>query len=159
MPARRPRGSPTAPSRPAIQVPRLTWLQRRNVEFVVLISQLLQSTFVSLLVLAFLVAFGLVVVPATVQATWMGAPVTAIAQFDLLGEPRILSAELLGVSALLSGIVGLYFTGLSLTDPTFKAEHFTLVVGELRMLLSARALYLAALSRAPKDDRPVAVAA
>ena len=141
------------------QVQRLTWLQRRNVEFVVLISQLLQSTFVSLLVLAFLVAFGLVVVPATVQATWMGAPVTAIAQFDLLGEPRILSAELLGVSALLSGIVGLYFTGLSLTDPTFKAEHFTLVVGELRMLLSARALYLAALSRAPKDDRPVAVAA
>ena len=129
------------------QVPRLTWLQRRNVEFVVLISQLLQSTFVSLLVLAFLVAFGLIVVPASVQATWMGAPVTAMLQFELLGEPRILSAELLGVSALLSGIVGLYFTGLSLTDATFKAEHFTLVVGELRMLLSARALYLTALRR------------
>jgi hypothetical protein len=129
------------------QVPRLSWLQRRNVEFVVLISQLLQSTFVSLLVLAFLVAFGLIVVPASVQATWMGAPITALIQFELLGEPRVVSAELLGVSALLSGIVGLYFTGLSLTDATFKAEHFTLVVGELRMLLSARALYLAALRR------------
>lgn len=129
------------------QVPRLSWLQRRNVEFVVLISQLLQSTFVSLLVLAFLVAFGLIVVPATVQATWMGGPVTALVQFELLGEPRILSAELLGVSALLSGIVALYFTGLALTDPTFRTEHFTLVVGELRMLLSARALYLAALRR------------
>jgi hypothetical protein len=129
------------------QVPRLSWLQRRNVEFVVLISQLLQSTFVSLLVLAFLVAFGLIVVPASVQAAWMGAPVTALINFELLGEPRILSAELLGVSALLSGIVGLYFTGLSLTDATFKAEHFTLVVAELRMLLSARALYLAALRR------------
>jgi hypothetical protein len=127
------------------QVPRLSWLQRRNVEFVVLISQLLQSIFVSFLVLAFLVAFGLIVVPATVQATWMGAPVTALIQFELLGEPRILSAELLGVSALLSGIVGLYFTGLALTDATFKTEHFNLVVGELRMLLSARALYLAAL--------------
>ena len=127
------------------QVPRLTWLQRRNVEFVVLISQLLQSLFVSLLVLAFLVAFGLIVVPASVQAAWMGAPVTALVQFELLGEPRVLSAELLGVSALLSGIVGLYFTGLALTDPTFKSEHFTLVVGELRMLLSARALYLVAL--------------
>ena len=110
-----------------------------------LISQLLQSLFVSLLVLAFLVAFGLIVVPASVQAAWMGAPVTALVQFELLGEPRVLSAELLGVSALLSGIVGLYFTGLALTDPTFKSEHFTLVVGELRMLLSARALYLVAL--------------
>jgi hypothetical protein len=127
------------------QVPRLSWLQRRNVEFVVLISQLLQSTFVSLLVLAFLVVFGLIVVPASVQAAWMGAPVTALVQLELLGEPRVLSAELLGVSALLSGIVGLYFTGLALTDPTFKTEHFTLVVGELRMLLSARALYVAAL--------------
>jgi hypothetical protein len=100
-----------------------------------------------LLVLAFLVAFGLIVVPASVQETWIGAPVTALVEFSLLGEPRTLSAELLGVSALLSGIVGLYFTGLSLTDPTFKSEHFTLVVGELRMLLSARALYVAALRR------------
>ena len=141
------------------QVPRLTWLQRRNVEFVVLISQLLQSTFVSLLVLAFLVAFGLIVVPASVQATWMGAPVTALIEFELLGEPRILSAELLGVSALLSGIVGLYFTGLSLTDATFKTEHFTLVVGELRMLLSARALYLAAVQRSPGPASQPAVAA
>jgi hypothetical protein len=129
------------------QVPQLSWLQRRNVEFVVLISQLLHSMFVSLLVFAFLVVFGLIVVPASVQATWIGGPVTALVEFSFLGEPRILSAELLGVGALLSGIVGLYFTGLSLTDPTFKAEHFTLVVGELRMLLSARALYLAALRR------------
>lgn len=112
-----------------------------------LISQLLQSTFVGLLVLAFLVTFGLIVVPAAVQATWIGGPVTVLLEFHLLGEPRILSAELLGVSALLSGIVGLYFTGLSLTDATFKTEHFTLVVGEFRTLMAARALYLAALAR------------
>lgn len=129
------------------EVPRLTWLQRRNVEFVVLISQLLQSTFVSLLVLAFLVVFGLIVVPASVQAAWIGAPVTPLLELHLLEESRVLSAELLSVSALLSGIVGLYFTGLSLTDATFKTEHFTLVVGELRMLLSARALYLSAFRR------------
>ena len=79
--------------------------------------------------------------------TWIGAPVTAVLEFQLLDEPRIVSAELLSVSALLSGIVGLYFTGLSLTDATFKAEHFMLVVGELRMLMAARALYLAAFRR------------
>lgn len=135
------------PVPPGFEVPRLSWLQRRNVESVVLISQLLQSTFVSLLVFGFLVAFGLIVAPASVQATWIGAPVTAVLEFQLLDEPRIVSAELLSVSALLSGIVGLYFTGLSLTDATFKAEHFMLVVGELRMLMAARALYLAAFRR------------
>jgi hypothetical protein len=139
------------PIQAAFEVAPLSWLQRRNVEFVVLISQLLQSTFVSLIVVAFLVAFGLIVVPAEVQAAWVGAPVTSLLQFQLLGELRILSAELLSVSALLSGIVGLYFTGLSLTDATFRTEHFTLVVGELRTLLSARALYLAALRR-PRAD-------
>ncbi|HUG30069.1 MAG TPA: hypothetical protein VMQ65_06130 [Candidatus Limnocylindria bacterium] len=132
-------------------LPRLTWLQRRNVEFVVLINQLLQSTFVSLLVLGFLLTFGLIVVPATVQATWIGEPVTVLIQLDLLGEARILSAEMLFVCTLLSGIVGLYFTGLALTDPTYRTEHVTAVVGELQMLLAARALYLAALH--PESDR------
>ncbi len=129
------------------RVPSLGWLERRNVEFVVLVNQLLQSTFVSLLVFLFLVVFGLIVVPAAVQVAWIGGPVTVLAELDLLGEPRALSSELVTVSALLSGIVGLYFSGLALTDPTYRAEHFTAVVGELRMLLAARALYRAELSR------------
>ena len=136
------------------RVPSLAWLERRNVEFVVLVNQLLQSTFVSLLVFAFLVAFGLIVVPSAVQATWIGGPVTVLAELDVLGEVRALSAELVTVSALLSGIVGLYFTGLALTDPTYRAEHLTAVVGELRMLLAARALYRAQLARTPRASRP-----
>lgn len=135
------------------RVPSLAWLERRNVEFVVLVNQLLQSTFVSLLVFAFLVTFGLIVVPSAVQATWIGGPVTVLAELDVLGEVRALSAELVTVSALLSGIVGLYFTGLALTDPTYRAEHFTAVVGELRMLLAARALYRAQLARTPRASR------
>jgi hypothetical protein len=133
------------------RVPALRWLERRNVEFVVLVNQLLQSTFVSALVFAFLVVFGLIVVPAAVQEAWIGGPVTVLARLDLLGEPRALSSELVTVSALLSGIVGLYFTGLSLTDATYRAEHFTAVVGELRMLLAARALYRAELIRSSGD--------
>jgi hypothetical protein len=122
------------------------------------VNQLLQSTFVSLIVMAFLVAFGLIVVPASVQATWIGGPVAALAEFQLIGETRVLSAELLGVSGLLSGIVGLYFTGLSLTDATYRAEHVTSMVAELRTVMSARALYRAALaasgSEEPADDVP-----
>ena len=160
------RGTPAealagVPIGPDFEVPDLAWLERRNIEFVVLVNQLLQSTFVSLIVMAFLVAFGLIVVPASVQVTWIGGPVTALAEFELIGEVRVLSAELLGVSGLLSGIVGLYFTGLSLTDATYRADHVTSVVAELRTVISARALYRAALhasgSGDPADDVPPSV--
>jgi hypothetical protein len=142
-------------------VPPLSWLERRNVEFVVVVNQLLQSVFVSLVVFLFLVAFGLVVVPASVQSGWIGGPVAVLAQLELFGEPRVLSAELLVVSGLLSGIVGLYFTGLSLTDATYRAEHVTSMVAELRTVLSARALYRAALgaSAAPPATTGPATAA
>jgi len=60
------------------------------------------------------------------------------------------------VSGLLSGIVGLYFTGLSLTDATYRADHVTSVVAELRTVISARALYRSALQASgieePADD-------
>ena len=81
-----------------------------------LVNQLLQSVFVALLVMAFLVAFGLLALPASVQEGWIGEAVNVVTVFELLGEPRTVSAELLTVSALLSAIVGLYFTGLALTD-------------------------------------------
>lgn len=123
--------------------PPLTWLQRINVDFVVLVTQLLQSTFVGLLTMAFLVVFGLIVVPVGVQEDWIGESVMTVLRFELLGEGRVLSAELLGVSALLSGIVGLYFTGLALTDASYRHEHVTSVLTELRQLMSVRALYLA----------------
>ena len=133
---------------------RLSWLERRNVEAVVLVNQLLQSTFVSMVVFLFLVAFGLIVVPVAVQGAWIGGPVTMLVQLDLLGETRVLSGELVTVSILLSGIVGLYFTGLALTDATYRAEHVTAVVGELRMLLAARALYKTAMVRRPRAAEP-----
>jgi hypothetical protein len=127
----------------ALPAPRLSWLQRLNLDFVVVVNQLLQSTFVALVVMGFLVVFGLIVVPAEVQLQWIGGPASALLEFELLGEVRILSAELLSVSALLSGIVGLYFTGLSLTDAAYRAEHFTTVLAEVRQLLAVRSVYLA----------------
>jgi hypothetical protein len=127
----------------ALPAPRLSWLQRLNLDFVVVVNQLLQSTFVALLVMGFLVVFGLIVVPAEVQLQWIGGPASALLEFEFLGEVRILSAELLSVSALLSGIVGPYFTGLSLTDSAYRAEHFTTVLAEVRQLLAVRSVYLA----------------
>ncbi len=139
----------------ALPADKLSWLQRLNLDFVVVINQLLQSSFVALLVMGFLVVFGVIVVPAPVQVQWIGGPVTVLLEFELLGEVRVLSAELLSVSALLSGIVGLYFTGLALTDSAYKAEHFTTTLGEVRQLLSVRAVYLAEVAtEATRGARP-----
>ena len=130
------------PERPAL--PPLTWLQRANLGLLILVSQLLQSVFVAAMVTAFLVALGLVALPASVQEGWVGEPVAAVAQFELLGEMRTLSGELLTVAAMLGGIVGLYFTGLALTDPAYRAEYFARVIAEVQQIASVGAVYLAA---------------
>jgi hypothetical protein len=136
-------------------VPQLRTVERTNVTLVVVVDLILQAIFVGSMVMAFLVAFGLIALPASVQVSWIGEPVGILAQFELLGEARILSYELLTVTAMLSGIVGLYFTGLALTDPTYRTEHFTRSVREVSEILAVRALYVTALRRtaaiAPPD--------
>lgn len=124
---------------------RLTWLQRTNVVSLMLVSQLLQSAFVALVVMIFLIVLGVLAIPEAVQERWVGESVRTVVAFELLGEPRIISAELLYVSALLSGIVGLYFTGLAVSEPGHREEHFAHVVAEVGQVLAARAYYLSAL--------------
>ena len=88
--------SPAAPMRPPR---RLIWQERTNLVILMLVSQLVQSLFVALLVLLFLVALGLLAIPASVQEMWVGEPVRTVIGFELLGEPRLLSVELLSPPA------------------------------------------------------------
>ena len=64
---------------------------------------------------------------------------------SLLDEQRTLSEELVIVSAVLGGIVGLYFSGLGITDPGYRIEGFDREVAGVRQILAVRALYLEAL--------------
>jgi len=139
--------------------PALTWIQRVNLHALALISQLIQSVFVALVVMAFLVLFGLIALPAGVQESWMGAPATVVVTFDLLGEARRLTAELVTVAAVLAGIVGLYFTGLALTDGSYREQHFSRIVAEIHEILAVRRVYLAAIAEAPPPTTEPAVAA
>ena len=123
---------------------RLAWQERLNLVFLMLISQLLQSLFVGLLVTVFLVALGLLAIPASVQETWVGEPVRTVIAFELFGEPRLLSAELLVTAGLLGGMCALYFTGLALTDPAFRAEFHERVVGDVKQIIAVHVAYLAA---------------
>jgi hypothetical protein len=123
---------------------RLTWQERMNLVFLMLVSQLVQSLFVGLLVLLFLVALGLLAIPESVQQTWVGdgEPLQTVIGFELLGEPRLLSGELLVTAGLLGGVCALYFTGLALTDAAFRAEFHARVVGDVEQIMAVHAAYL-----------------
>jgi len=58
------------------------------------------------------------------------------------------TAELLIVCALLGGIVGLYFSGLAISDPAYRSERFDRDVASVRELIAARAIYVHALRAA-----------
>jgi hypothetical protein len=118
----------------------------------ILIGQLIQSVFVALVLVGFLVVFGTLALPPTLQERWIGATVGALAQFELLGETRILSRELVRVATLLGSVVGLYFTGLAITDSVYRTAHFERMLAEVRQLVGARAFYAVAL-RAPPRPR------
>ena len=140
-------GTPAAPLAAVVStvsVPKLRLLQRLNLSVLVVLAQLIQSAFVAFTVALFLAAFGLIALPASLQELWIGESVTGLASFELLGESRILSRELLIASCLLGGVVGLYFTGLAVTDSAYRNAHFQRIVDEVRQLLSAHAFYVAA---------------
>lgn len=129
--------------------PRLTWLQRSNLTLLVLVPQLLQVVAVALIVMAFLVTFAMLAIPGVVQAGWIGTAPRVVLEFAVASEARTISAELLVVSAVLGGIVGLYFSGLAISDPTYRSEQFDHDVNGVRELLAARAVYIDALTEEP----------
>jgi hypothetical protein len=143
-------GTPAAalavePHDPAQPIPALTFLQRVNVTALLVIGQLIQSLFVALLVMAFLVVFSLIALPGALQEVWIGEPPRSIVEFNLIGELRTLSLELLAVTAILGSVVGLYFTGLAVNDAGYRPAHFGRLVDEVRPLVAARTLYRASL--------------
>jgi hypothetical protein len=123
--------------------PRLRWRERTNLTFLMLVSQLVQSAFVGLIVMLFLVALGVLAIPESVQDLWVGEPVRHVLGFELFGESRLISVELLVTAGLLGGMCALYFTGLALTDSAYRAEFHARVVGDLEEILAVRAAYVA----------------
>ena len=133
-------------------VPELRILQRLNLSVLVVIGQLIQSAFVALVVASFLVAFGILALPVELQERWIGEAITGLVTIDLLGEPRVLSLELVTTSCLLGSVVGLYFTGLAVTDSAYRNAHFDRIVEEVRLILAAHAFYFVAV-RGGSPDR------
>jgi hypothetical protein len=122
----------------------LTWQERLNLVFLMLVSQLAQSLFVGLLVTLFLVALGVLAIPEQVQELWVvDGTVREVLAFELFGEDRLVSSELLITAGLLGGMCALYFTGLALTDATFRAEFHARVIADVEQIMAVHTAYLA----------------
>ncbi len=128
-----------------LALPRLNWLQRGNLTLLVVVPTLLQAIFVAIAVSVFLAALAAFVIPASVLEGWIGEEPRVLVTVDLLGELRAVTAEVLIVCSLLGGIVGLYFSGLAISDPAYRVERFDRDVAGVRQLLAARAVYADAL--------------
>jgi hypothetical protein len=133
----------------AMEVPQLSWLQRGNLTLLVVVPTLLQAAVAGLVVALVLAALAGFIIPEAIQASWMGDVPRTIVSVDIMDEPRALTAEVLIVSSVLGGIIGLYFSGLAVTDPAYRAQQFDQDVGGVAQLLGARAVYLAA-ARSPE---------
>jgi hypothetical protein len=116
-----------------------------NVGTLILFSQGLQIALVTLAVQVALIAFGLLLVPLSIQQQWTG-----LAGLRMVPIPLVdvgLSQPLIAVSLILGAFSGLYFTIAALSDAAYRAEFFSDADREIDELVAVRAVYHAALHR------------
>jgi hypothetical protein len=114
--------------------------QRWNVGIIVFLSYGLQVLFVSLAVFVAFMVLGTVLVDASVQATWVGHPVTPV---RLGGLEFHLTQELVRVSLGMAAISGLYYAVALVVDPAYRDELVEGLTDEMRSTFALRAEYLA----------------
>jgi hypothetical protein len=129
------------------QSPPLGRRQWGNVGLVLLFAQGLQVIFVSLMIAAFLVLFGLITVSPQTAAAWVGHDVNEIVGGELWGRNVALTSELLQVAAFLATVAGFSFTLSLLTDDAYRETFLRDIVHELRQAFAVRVVYLSALAK------------
>ncbi len=136
--------------------PPLNRRQWGNIGLVLVFSQGVLVVLASLLIAAFLVAFGVLAVSPDVVRSWTGGDVTTLVELDLWGRTVAVTVELVQVSALLAAISGFSFTLSLLTDTTYRGELVEDVLDEVREALAVRAVYLVAMPPAGGGAMPPA---
>jgi hypothetical protein len=122
----------------------LRWHEWVNVGTLIVFSQGIQIVLVTIAVQLALVVFGLLLVPAPIQAEWIGRPVTPLYSAAVGQENIALTGELLVVSLILGAFSGLYFTVSALSDNAYRAEFFSDADRELNEIFAVRSVYHAA---------------
>jgi hypothetical protein len=142
-------GTPCEPlvEGPLAEVPPLSRSERRNVRMVVVVSELTLVTVVSGAMFLFLVLVGLVVLPLSLQETWIGAPPDVLFSFDLFEERVGMTVEVIKVAGFVAAFSALQFTVSLLSDRTYQDEFLGDLRESLRRSLAVRAVYLGAVLR------------
>lgn len=107
----------------------VTGYERWNLILVLVIVQFVQVVLLALMVFAFLLLFGSLIMSEFVQTAWE------------VKQP--FSRSLVQVSAFLASFSGLYLTVSTVTDEAYRAQFFGSVTRELERAVGVRAVYLA----------------
>lgn len=119
--------------------------QRANVVLVTLFSQAVQIVLVSLAIGVFFSILGLLLVSKSTIAAWTGVDADALHvlfSFHLGERELVITEPTLRVAGFVTAFAGLQFTMNLLTDPLYRAEFRSEVVGEIRQAFAVRAVYL-----------------
>jgi hypothetical protein len=138
-------GTPAEPlvkSRRGRTAPPLSPSERRNVRMVVVVSELTLVTIVSGAMFLFLIVVGLIVLPLSLQDTWIGAPPTVWFSFDLFGERLGMTVETVKVAGFVAAFAALQFTVSLLSDRAYLDEFLGDLRESLRCSLAVRVVYL-----------------
>jgi hypothetical protein len=122
-----------------------------NVGLVALFSQGVQIFLVSMLIGAFFLLLGMLLVSEPATREWAGE-VHVLATLTLGDQELVLTEQLLRVAGFLTAFSGLNFTVYVVTDVTYRAEFRAEIVAELRQAFAVRAVYRAI--RAPATMSP-----
>jgi hypothetical protein len=118
----------------------LSRVERLNIALVLFLAQAVQIVAFGVLVFAFFVVFGVLILRPEVVTAFAGresAPGT------LLGVPLPVSSALINVSLFLAVFSGLYFAASTATDARYRRSFFEPLLEDVKISLAARDIYLA----------------
>ncbi|RSM77184.1 hypothetical protein DL991_21870 [Amycolatopsis sp. WAC 01375] len=134
------RGTPFDDDTPPPDRRALTKIERLNIALVLFFAQAVQIVAFGVLVFAFFVVFGVLILRPEVVTEFAGresAPGT------LLGVPLPVSSALVNVSVFLAVFSGLYFAASTATDARYRRSFFEPLLEDVKISLAARDIYLA----------------
>ncbi|MFI6307241.1 hypothetical protein ACIBCH_35610 [Amycolatopsis thailandensis] len=114
--------------------------ERLNIALVLFFAQAVQIVAFGVLVFAFFIVFGVLILRPEVVTEFAGrqsAPGT------LLGVPLPVSSALVNVSLFLAVFSGLYFAASTATDARYRRSFFEPLLEDVKISLAARDIYLA----------------
>ena len=117
--------------------------QRGNLWLLVFVSQSFRLILVSLLIGAFFVGLGLLIIQPDTIGLWTTSDPNALWNATLFGIDLELSAELLRVSGFLASFALVYFSVYTTTESALRDDFYKDIIDEVRQNLAVRARYLA----------------